>query len=176
MERKLRSLGIRQSGDIRCLIEQNNNLPYSKRDKRLSALYDVIVQYNTTAPKRKRVTSSVDAYACFAPHMQDLEQEEVWVLYLNKVNDVLDIKRMFVGGLDSSMMDVRLVIKEAILKRATGVIVAHNHPSGEVKPSKVDINMTEKLKKAVNLCDISLLDHIVVSGMKFYSMADEGIL
>lgn len=176
MEQKLRSLGIRQHGDVRCLIEQNNNLPYNKRDKRLSALYDVIVQYNTTAPKRKRVTGSNDAYACFAPHMRDLEQEEVWVIYLNKVNDVLDIKRMFVGGLDSSMMDVRLVIKEAILKRATGIIVAHNHPSGEVKPSKVDINMTDKLKKAANLCDISLLDHLVVSGQKFCSMADDGVL
>lgn len=173
MEQKLFSLGIKQAGDVRSLIEHNNSLPYRERNRKLSALYDLIVAYNNAAPKRKRVQCSDDAYACLAPQMRDLEQEEVWVIYLNKVNDVLETKRMFVGGLDSSIVDIRPILKEALFKRATGIIIAHNHPSGEVKPSKQDKVMTEKLKKGCDACDINLMDHLIIAGNKFYSMSDE---
>lgn len=173
MEKKLQSLGITKKGDIRCLIEQNNNLPYEERDSVLSALYDVIVEYNSTAPKKKRITCSKDAYACLSPMMRDLNREEVWVAFVNRVNDVLQVKRMFVGGLDCTIVDNKVIIREAMLMQATGIILAHNHPSGEVKPSKQDFAMTEKLKKVADLCDISFLDHLVISGNKFFSFADE---
>ena len=173
MEQKLRSLGIRKIGDVRSLIEHNNSLPYKERDSRLTALYDLIVAYNSASPSKSRIRCSKDAYECLAPYMMDLDHEEVFVVFLNKVHDVLKIKRMFVGGLDSAVIDNRLVIKEAIMMKATGIIISHNHPSGEVKPSKMDIAMTEKLKKVADVCDISLLDHLVISGNKYYSIADE---
>lgn len=173
MEQKLFSLGIRQAGDVRSLIEHNNSLPYKERDVKLSALYDLIVAYNNAAPKRKRVTCSDDAYACLIPHMRDLDHEEVWVIYLNRVNDVLETKRMFVGGWNSSTIDAKPILKEALLKKASSIIIAHNHPSGEVKPSKQDKAMTAKLKNGCDACDINLMDHLVISGNKFHSMADE---
>lgn len=174
MDRKLQRLGIKQKGDIRCLIEQNNNLPYDQRDSKLSALYDVIVQYNATAPDRTTIIGAKDAYACLSPKMRDLEKEEIWVVFMNKANRVLQVKKMFEGGFDSSIIDNRVVIREALLIKATGLIIAHNHPSGIAKPSKQDITMTEKLKKAAEVCDITLHDHIIIAGGKFYSFADEG--
>ena len=177
MEQKLRSLGIRKTGDVRSLIEHNNSLPYKERDSRLTALYDLIVAYNSASPSKSRIRCSKDAYECLAPYMMDLDHEEVFVVFLNKVHDVLKIKRMFIGGLDSAIIDNRLVIIEAIMMKATSIIISHNHPSGEAKPSKIDIEMTEKLKKAANVCDIYLVDHLVISGNKYYSMAEEnGIL
>lgn len=173
MNRNLKCLGIKQAGDIRCLIESNNNLPYKERDSRLSALYDIIVEYNSTAPKKDRIASSNDAYASLSPMMRDLDQEEVWVIFLNKAQDVMQIKRMFVGGLDCTIVDNKIIIKEAIMMSASGIILAHNHPSGVVKPSKQDLAMTEKLKKAASICDINLLDHLIISRNKFYSFADE---
>ena len=174
MNRNLKCLGIKQAGDIRSLIETNNNLPYKERDSRLSALYDIIVEYNSTAPKKDKITSSDDAYACLSPMMRDLGQEEVWVVFLNKAQDVMQIKRMFVGGLDCTIVDNKIIIKEAIMMSASGIILAHNHPSGVAKPSKQDVAMTEKLKKAASICDINLLDHLIISRNKFYSFADEG--
>jgi len=173
MEQKLRSLGIRKTGDVRSLIEHNNSLPYKERDTKLSALYDLIVAYNSASPSKSRIRCAKDAYECLAPYMMDLDHEEVLVVFLNKVNDVLKVKRMFMGGLDSTVVDNRLVIKEAMMMKATSIIISHNHPSGEVKPSKMDIAITEKLKKVADVCDISLLDHLVISGNKYYSIADE---
>lgn len=177
MGKKIIDFGIKQKDDIRILIERNNSLPYKDRDVNLSALYDFIVAYNSTASTKKVVNSSKDAYSCFLPYMMDLDHEEVWVMFLNKGKRVLKIERMFVGGLDSATVDNRLIVKEAIMMSAVGIIIAHNHPSGHVKPSGMDKTLTKKLKSVAEVCDITLLDHIIISGSKYYSISEEdGIL
>ena len=176
MEKKLKLLGIKQTGDIRSLIAANNNLPYKERDKKLSALYDIITEYNSTPANIKSVRDSKQAYELFAPHFKDLEHEEVWVAFLNKANKVLKVEGMFKGGLDSTIVDTRIIVKQAILLNATGIIIAHNHPSGVAKIGRSDRAMTESIGKVTAICDITLLDHIIVAGNEYFSFADEGLI
>lgn len=105
--------------------------------------------------------------------LNDLDHEESWVLYLNNCNRPLDKLMITVGSIASTIIDHRRIVKQALLCNATRIILFHNHPSGNPLPSKADITETEKLKKACDLFDISLLDHIIIAEDSFYSFADE---
>ena len=105
--------------------------------------------------------------------LNDLDHEESWVLYLNNCNRPLGKLMITVGSIAATIIDHRRIVKQALLCNATRIILFHNHPSGNPLPSKADITETEKLKKACDLFEISLLDHIIIGDDCFYSFADE---
>lgn len=126
--------------------------------------------------ERTRITSSVDIYELFHPLMADLPTEEFWVLLLNRSNRVIDKVRISSGGIDQTTADVRTILREALLARATQIILIHNHPSGNIQPSQEDKRITERIKGAGRLMNISVIDHVIVTDGAYYSFNDEGIL
>ena len=125
---------------------------------------------------RKRITSSKDVYQILQPIIGELSHEEFWVLFLNNSNKVLRKEQISKGGLTGTLVDVRTVMKMAIELSAVGMILGHNHPSGTLKPSQADKQITSKLKMAAQSLDITILDHIIVTEKQYFSFADEGIL
>ena len=124
----------------------------------------------------RKITSSRDAYQILYPQLSDLNHEETWALLLNRSNHVSKMMLVSKGGISSTVVDVRLILREALNEYASGIILAHNHPTNNCLPSEQDINITTKLKNAAKFMDINLLDHIIVCGDKYYSFADENML
>lgn len=128
------------------------------------------------ALNRERITSSRNVIEVFQPMLADLPHEEFWALLLNKANKVIDKVRVSQGGVAGTVVDVRIIVKAAVEKLASSIIIAHNHPSGNPKPSDKDISITQKLKDAANLFDIAVLDHLIITDNECYSFADNGNL
>lgn len=126
--------------------------------------------------KRTVVRSAVDIYELFYPLLCDSPVEECWVLLLDQASKVIERVRISVGGIVATAVDIRCVLREALLKRAVSMVLCHNHPSGNIRPSKEDDNLTDRLMKASQVMNIRLLDHVVLAEGKFYSYADEGRL
>ncbi len=125
---------------------------------------------------KTRILSSKDAYIELAPTLCDLPHEEFWMLLLNRGNGIEDKLLISRGGISSTVVDARLIFKPAIDKLATGIILAHNHPSGITKPSPQDLELTKRLKDAGKTLDIEVIDHLIIAGKTYYSFADEGRL
>lgn len=123
-----------------------------------------------------KISSSKDVYKIFLSILVDLPYEEFWVLFMNRNNKIIGKEKISKGGLSSTTVDVKLIIKSALNRLATSIILVHNHPSGSLKPSKADIEITKKIKQAGNLLDILTFDHIIVSNEGFFSFADDGII
>ena len=124
--------------------------------------------------ERVTILSSKDVYDCFYPLMCDLPTEECWVLLLNQGSKIIDRTRISAGGLSATAVDVRCILREALLKRASAIVLCHNHPSGNIRPSKEDDLLTKHVARASECMDIRLVDHIILTDGKFYSYADEG--
>lgn len=125
--------------------------------------------------EKTSITGPQMAYRKMLPQMKGLHHEECWILYLNRANYVISKEKVSSGGLDSTTVDVKMIARRALEKLASGAILLHNHPSGNPTPGNADINITQKLKKALDFFDISLVDHIVVCDDRYYSFADECI-
>ena len=119
------------------------------------------------------ITASAQAAGYLRENLSSLDHEESWILLLNSAKLPLAKKMITVGTLTSTPIDHRRVIKEALLSNATAIILFHNHPSGNPAPSASDMNETNKLKKACDIFDISLLDHIILADTTYYSFAEE---
>lgn len=128
------------------------------------------------ALKITKIGSSRDAFELLRPIIGELQHEEFWILYLNNANKVLHSSQLSKGGLTGTLVDVRIVMKEALQLGAVALVLAHNHPSGALKPSKADREVTQKLKLASEALDIKVLDHLIVTQRDYYSFADEGLL
>lgn len=128
------------------------------------------------AAENPQIRSSSDVYNIFNPLMEDLSYEEFWILFLNRANKVISRMKLSQGGISGTVTDVRLVMKRAIEVLASGLVICHNHPSGNNNPSDSDIRITQKIKEAGALMDIHLLDHLIISGKDYYSFADNGAL
>jgi len=126
--------------------------------------------------ERQQISSSKDAFDILQSHLSDLPTEEFWAIFLNHQNKILYKTCLFRGGIASSVADVRVIFKTALEYFSTQIIVAHNHPAGSLKPSKEDVNITQKIKEAGKLLDIDLLDHLIMIQNNYYSFKDEGIL
>ncbi len=126
--------------------------------------------------ERPRITSSRDAYQAVAPLLTDLSHEEFWLLLLNKANEVMARERLSTGGMSGTVVDIKMVFKSALDARASGIIAVHNHPSGNLQPSMADQELTRRLRRAGEMLDLPLLDHLIVSERGYYSFADEGAL
>ncbi len=126
--------------------------------------------------EKQQITSSKDVYKLFHSLLSDLSHEEFWVLFLNRSNKITDKYKLSQGGVAGTVIDVRLILKRALELLASGIIICHNHPSGNSCPSENDKKITSKLKAASAQMDIKLLDHIIVCEQSYYSFCDEGIL
>ena len=127
-------------------------------------------------PERRQVRSSAQVYDYFYPLMRDLPVEECHVLLLNQSSTIIDSVRIGMGGLTETVVDVRLILREALLKRATGLILCHNHPSGNLRPSTHDDRLTRQVQEAAKLLNLTLCDHVIFTDTGYYSYADEGRL
>jgi len=127
-------------------------------------------------PDRKRIGSSAEAFQIFKPHLSDLQTEEVWAVFVNQSNKVLHLSKMTSGGITASMVDVRTLFKTALEHFATGIFLAHNHPSGNLKPSEDDRRITKQVSEAGKILNIILIDHLILNQTSYFSFADEGLL
>ena len=126
--------------------------------------------------ERAVIRSSQDIYELFHPLLCDLPTEEFWVLLLNQAARVIDKVRISRGGIDQTTADVRAILREALLQRATQIVLVHNHPSGNVQPSAEDRRLTQQVQQAARVMNIRVLDHLVVTDGRYYSFNDEGAL
>ncbi len=125
---------------------------------------------------RQTISSSRDAAEIVVAALQDYSNEVFYVLYLNQSNKLIRQETLSTGGMTSTVVDIRMILKNALLHNANKLIVAHNHPSGSLIPSREDKDVTQRLKNGGELMDIKLIDHIIVGGNKYLSFADEGLL
>jgi DNA repair protein RadC len=130
----------------------------------------------TEIPDVIQIKCSKDVAEIFQPLLSDLAHEEFWILFLNRSNKVINRMKLSQGGISGTVTDVRMVMKKAIEYLASGIIVCHNHPSGNLNPSESDTKITQKIKEAGTLMDIQLLDHLIISDKEYYSFADNGLL
>ncbi|QZE13325.1 DNA repair protein RadC [Halosquirtibacter laminarini] len=122
------------------------------------------------------IHNSEDVNKAIRFELQDLKHEEFWILLLDHQNHILKKHRSSKGGLTSTTVDLRPIIKEAVINSATQMIIAHNHPSGSLSPSQEDIVVTKKINTGLELIDIKLLDHLIITNDSYYSMADHGLI
>lgn len=128
------------------------------------------------ALEREKITSSVSVFELMQPIIGEIEHEEFWIIYLNNSNKILRKNLISKGGITGTVVDVRIVLKNALELGAVGLILTHNHPSGTLKASQADKQVTQKLKLAAQSLDIKVLDHIIVTEKAYFSFADQGIL
>ena len=126
--------------------------------------------------KRPVIQNSMDVVNLMQNKIAYLDHEELWVIYLNNSNKILDVVQINKGGISSTEVDVRIVLEKAVVMKSTQIILCHNHPSGSVRPSKADIQLTEKTRKAANILDVTLVDHIIIHKGKYYSFVEEGLI
>ena len=123
-----------------------------------------------------QIRASKDVADIFQPILSDLSHEEFWILYLNRSNKVISRMKLSQGGVSGTVTDVRIVMKKAVELLASGIILCHNHPSGNLNPSDADSKITQKIKEAGSFMDIQLLDHLIISDKDYYSFADNGMI
>lgn len=128
------------------------------------------------ALQRPALSSSAEAASILMPYLGDLNHETFIVLYLNHANKLLKQEKLSDGGMTGTVADVRIILKNALLYNASKMIVAHNHPSGNLQPSQADKVLTEKIKQAATLMDMQLLDHLIIANNTYLSLADEGLM
>jgi DNA repair protein RadC len=141
---------------------------------------EIQVSYRPAITTKPIVKTSLDAFAALQSfYSKDTIalQEKFCVMYLNRSNRVIGVYELSKGGMTSTIVDIRLLLSVCLKVAAVGVVLSHNHPSGNLQPSKCDKDLTQKIKSACSLLDIQVLDHLIVTpDHKYYSMSDEGIL
>ena len=126
--------------------------------------------------KVQKISCSKDAYEIIRPFLQDLSHEEFWILLLDRANQLIKPVSISQGGVAGTVSDPKIIFKHALEALASGVILVHNHPSGNLQPSQADIKLTHQLKDAGKLLEIPVLDHLIYSDSGYFSMADDGII
>lgn len=127
-------------------------------------------------PEQTKITCSKDIYGLLHSHLMDLSHEEFWIICLNHAHKVISCEQISKGGFSATVVDAKLVFKTALDKKASSIVLAHNHPSGNLKPSPPDQSLTKKLKQGGQLMDIKVIDHVIYTNNGYFSFADDGIL
>jgi DNA repair protein RadC len=125
---------------------------------------------------KTQIKSSHDAYEVFRQVLSNPVQEEAWMLCLDRSNSIVAQRFISRGGVSATILDIRLICRFALETSASGVVIAHNHPSGQLKPSASDIQITQKITTALGYIDIKLLDHLILTEDKYLSFADKGLI
>ncbi len=128
------------------------------------------------AEEKPKIGGSADAYEILKADLLDIPHEAFWIILLNRANRVIKKHQISQGGVAGTVADPKLIFKVAVEELASGIILAHNHPSGNLTASQADIDLTKKLKESGKLLDIQVLDHIILAGKKYFSFADEGLM
>lgn len=126
--------------------------------------------------EKPKIASSRDAYDLVKADLLDIAHEEFWIVLLNRANRVIKKSQISQGGVSGTVADPKIIFKVALEELASGIILAHNHPSGNLTASQADLDLTRKLKEGGKLLDIQVLDHLIVAGQRYFSFADEGVL
>ena len=126
--------------------------------------------------EKAKIGGSKDAFQILQLKLEDLPHEEFWVMLLNRANKVIDTKLVGRGGVSSTVVDSKVIFSFALESLASGIILAHNHPSGNLKPSNSDIRLTKKIVDAGKIMEVPILDHIIVGDNDYFSFADEGLI
>ncbi len=126
--------------------------------------------------KKSLIQSSKNAFNAIKDVLLDLPHEEFWVIYLNRKNEIIKKQNISKGGVTGTIADAKIIFKQAIEELALGIILCHNHPSGNIKPSDADIKLTKKLVAIGQLTDVNVLDHLIIGEQNYFSFADEGLL
>jgi len=126
--------------------------------------------------KKPKIKSSNDAYNAINNVLSDLPHEEFWVIYLNRNNEILKKENISKGGVSGTIADSKIIFKRAIELLASAIILCHNHPSGSLKPSNSDIQLTKKLKEAGTMLDTPVLDHLIIGEKDYFSFAYESLM
>jgi len=126
--------------------------------------------------EKPKINSSKDAYELIKAHLLDIPHEEFWIILVNRANRVIKKYQISQGGVAGTVADPKIIFKLALEELACGIILAHNHPSSNLTPSKEDLSLTQKLKEGGKLLEIQVLDHIILGGQKYFSFADEGLI
>jgi len=141
----------------------------------ITAVMELARRKSVSQPvNRKHIRSSRDAYHVFYPVLCDLKHEELWMALTNRAGKVIEKVKISQGGTSGTAADMRHILKPAVHTLCSGIILCHNHPSGNIQPSSEDDLLTSNLAKAANLMNIKLLDHIILYDETYYSYADEG--
>ena len=127
-------------------------------------------------PEKIQISSSSDLFKVLHPFLGDLQTEEFWAVFLNQSNRIVGKSRLSAGGINQSVVDVRILFKTALENLATGVVIAHNHPSGNLKPSQEDLKITKQICEAGKILNIQMLDHLIITQNSYLSFADENLL
>jgi DNA repair protein RadC len=130
----------------------------------------------TETTKKPKISSSSDAFELLKPELLDLNHEEFWILLLNRSNHVIKKQLISSGGVSGTVADPKLIFKAALEELASSIILIHNHPSSNLKPSEQDIKLTKKMTEAGKVLEIPVLDHLIFTNDAYFSFADEGIL
>jgi len=157
-------------------LQSIHGVGWAKTSRILAAIELGKRRMEIPAPVKKSIKCSRDAYILIKPDLNELAHEEFWVLLLSRSNKLIDKIKISQGGISGTITDIRMILQEALTKLASAMIIAHNHPSGNLIPSEADKKITFKIKEAAILMDISVLDHIIVGEDNYYSFADENML
>lgn len=128
------------------------------------------------SPMKSRLTRPKEIYEYFNPEFENLNHEEFWIILLRRNLSIIKKERISVGGLHGTVVDVTKIMKQAVENEASSLVLAHNHPSGNLSPSSQDLDITKKIVDACKIFGISVLDHLIITDQGFYSFADEGQL
>lgn len=142
----------------------------------LSAAVEYVKRMQIREQNPTKVKSSAEGYKVLAPYYIGANVEEFNVIYLRANNSVISVRNVSKGGLTGTVADPRVILRHAIELEACAMILSHNHPSGEKRPSQADRDITAKVKEAAKYHDMAVLDHLIICGSEFYSFADEGLL
>ena len=126
--------------------------------------------------QKEKITSSKDVFNLFQSIMEDYKYESFWILLLNRANKIIKRIQVSDGGVSGTIADPKRIFKYSLENDASGIILCHNHPSGNIKPSEADIKLTKKIKEGGQLLDINVLDHIIIGEENYFSFADENML
>jgi DNA repair protein RadC len=144
---------------------------------RIHAMFELARRKRTTLTTiYPKIKCSQDAYRLMHPIFEELDHEEFWVILTNRGNQVIDQIKVGQGGISGTTVDVRIILNKALEKLASGLILVHNHPSGQLFPSDNDIKITKRIREAAQLLDITLLDHLIMCQDKYLSMADDNLI
>lgn len=157
-------------------LTQFNGIGEAKAISIIAALELGRRRKGAVSEKKPVINSSQKAYESMSAKLSDLPHEEFWAIYLNRRNEL--IKKVFIskGGVAGTVADTKIIFKHALELLASAIILFHNHPSGNLKPSEADIQLTKKLKETGNIMDVLVVDHIIVGEKNYFSFADEGVL
>jgi len=159
--------------------EKQVSAAHGANQMKFNIVNEIKLSYSRKGNCEKSISSSQDAVEVFREHFDADEmdyRESFFALYLNQANKVLGIKKISESGISSTLVDVRIVLQAALLCNASGIIVAHNHPSGNLNPSSSDIKMTAQIKEASKMMNMTLLDHVILTSDSHYSFADDGMI